>query len=73
MLEGDKWQPGKFDWKETVYKFRDSGYSVDYFIDFSVDVDLKNSSVRTIDVSRCPSYISQTQSQVRLKFKTRFF
>lgn len=55
VLEGDKWNPGTFDWKETVYKFRDAGYSVDYFVDFSIGVDLKNSTVRTIDVSGQPS------------------
>lgn len=50
-LEGDKWDEGSFSWKESVYRFRDAGYSVDYFIDFSVSVDLKNSTVRVIDVS----------------------
>lgn len=52
VLEGDNWKDGDFNWKESVYRFRDMGYSVDYFLDFSVGVDLKNSSMRTIDVSR---------------------
>lgn len=51
VLEGPNWKVGDFDWKETVYKFRKFGYSVDYFIDFSIGVDLKNSTVRIIDVS----------------------
>ena len=48
---GDKWIDGDFNWKESVYKFRKMGYSVDYFLDFSVGVDLKNSTTRVIDVS----------------------
>lgn len=51
VLEGDKWSEGDFDWRQSVYKFRKAGYSVDYFIDFSVGIDLKNSTQRIIDVS----------------------
>lgn len=52
VLDGDKWdEDGKFNWKDSVYRFRDAGYSVDYFLDFSIGVDLKNSTIRTIDVS----------------------
>lgn len=50
ILEGDQWNENEFNWKESVYKFRQMGYSVDYFIDFSIGVDLKNSTKRTIDV-----------------------
>lgn len=50
VLEGDQWNENDFNWKESVYKFREMGYSVDYFIDFSIGVDLKNSTKRTIDV-----------------------
>lgn len=52
VLEGDNWNETGFDWKESVYKFRNMGYSVDYFIDFSVGVDLKNSTKRIIDVRK---------------------
>lgn len=31
-------------------KFRKLGYSMDYILDFSVGIDLKNSTQRTIDV-----------------------
>lgn len=51
VLEGDEWDAGDFDWRKSVYKFRKMGYSVDYFIDFSVGIDLKNSTKRIIDVS----------------------
>ena len=52
VLEGDSWDPSTFTWKESVYRFRKFGYSVDYFIDFSVTTDVKNSTYRVIDVCR---------------------
>lgn len=51
VLEGPMWREADFDWRKSVYKFRKVGYSVDYFIDFSVGVDVKNSTKRIIDVS----------------------
>lgn len=51
VLEGANWDEGSFDWRKSVYKFRVMGYSVDYFMDFSVGVDVKNSTKRIIDVS----------------------
>lgn len=48
----DNWDEGSFTWRDSVYKFRREGFSVDYFIDFSVATDLKNTTVRIIDV-RC--------------------
>lgn len=51
VLEGDKWNDAAFTWKDSVYKFRNAGYSVDYFIDFSISTDLKNTTMRAIDVS----------------------
>ncbi|XP_076754338.1 M13 family metallopeptidase neprilysin 2 isoform X2 [Xylocopa sonorina] len=52
VLEGDQWDEDGFNWTESVYKFRKMGYSVDYFIDFSVGVDLKNSTKRIIDLDQ---------------------
>ena len=52
VLEGDAWDPSAFTWKDSVYRFRKHGYSVDYFIDFSVTTDVKNSTYRIIDVSQ---------------------
>nr|CAD7393457.1 unnamed protein product [Timema cristinae] len=37
VLEGDSWKEADFTWLNTVYKFRKAGYSVDYFMDFSLD------------------------------------
>ncbi|KAF5303211.1 hypothetical protein FQA39_LY10124 [Lamprigera yunnana] len=52
VLEGAKWSDGSFDWRQSVYKFRKIGYSVDYFMDFSVGIDLKNSTHRTVDLDQ---------------------
>nr|CAD7261573.1 unnamed protein product [Timema shepardi] len=37
VLEGDAWNEADFTWLNAVYKFRKAGYSVDYFMDFSLD------------------------------------
>lgn len=50
VLDGDKWNEKDFTWVQSVYKFRKVGYSVDYFLDFSIGIDLKNSTIRKIDV-----------------------
>jgi len=55
LLEGPSWeqeQGGNFRWYEQVWRFRDFGYSVDYLLDFSVTVDLKNSSWRVLDLDQ---------------------
>jgi hypothetical protein len=51
VLDGDTWNAGNFDWRQSVFNFKAMGYSVDYFIDFSVSTDAKNSSYRSINVS----------------------
>lgn len=51
VLEGPLWNEGNFNWRDSVYRFRKHGFSVDYFIDFSVGIDVKNSTKRIIDVS----------------------
>ncbi|CAH1130598.1 unnamed protein product [Ceutorhynchus assimilis] len=52
VLEAENWNEGEFDWRNSVYKFRKVGYSVDYFIDFSVGIDVKNSTKRIIDLDQ---------------------
>jgi len=57
VLEGPRWEDqfaphNPYIWYEQVYKFRDMGYSVDYFVDFSVTTDLKNSSWRILDLDQ---------------------
>lgn len=50
VLDGDSWDEKSFSWEKSVYNFRGAGYSVDYFLDFSISVDVKNSTKRIIDV-----------------------
>ncbi|XP_008194096.1 neprilysin-2 isoform X2 [Tribolium castaneum] len=66
VLEGDDWSAGEFDWRRSVYRFRRMGYSVDYFIDFSVGIDLKNSTRRIID-------LDQASLGLRREFLTKGF
>ncbi|XP_043683237.1 neprilysin-2-like isoform X2 [Vespula pensylvanica] len=59
VLEGDAWKEENFNWKDSVYKFRTRGYSVDYFLDFSIGVDLKNSTIRIIDLDQASLGLSR--------------
>ena len=52
VLEGVDWDEESFSWIETVYTFRQHGYSTDYLIDFSIVTDSKNSSWRVIDIDQ---------------------
>lgn len=59
VLDGDAWKDDDFEWTKSVYKFRKIGYSVDYFIDFSIGVDLKNSTKRVIDLDQAALGLSR--------------
>lgn len=51
VIRGDRWdERSQWSWIEAVKDFRKIGYSMDYIFDFSVGIDLKNSTTRTIDV-----------------------
>ncbi|XP_067648018.1 neprilysin-2 isoform X5 [Eurosta solidaginis] len=50
VIKGDAWNTdNSWNWQDTVKKFRKLGFSMDYIIDFSISVDLKNSVARIID------------------------
>lgn len=52
IVVGDRWdERSSWSWIQSVKDFRKAGYSMDYIFDFSVGIDLKNSTSRTIDVS----------------------
>lgn len=52
VVKGDRWNDkSDWTWIKAVKDFRKIGYSMDYIFDFSVGIDLKNSTARTIDVS----------------------
>ncbi|CAH2034230.1 unnamed protein product, partial [Iphiclides podalirius] len=59
VLDGDTWDERSFSWVESVYKFRSAGYSVDYFLDFSISVDVKNSTKRIIDLDQASLGLSR--------------
>ncbi|XP_059218296.1 neprilysin-2 isoform X2 [Stomoxys calcitrans] len=53
VIVGDSWNSDNtWTWQETVKKFRRLGFSMDYIVDFSIGVDLKNSTKRIIDLDQ---------------------
>ncbi|KAI8430848.1 hypothetical protein MSG28_000996 [Choristoneura fumiferana] len=59
VLDGASWDEASFSWEKSVYKFRSAGYSVDYFLDFSIGVDVKNSTKRIIDLDQASLGLSR--------------
>lgn len=51
VVKGDGWNESAWNWQQSVSQFRHRGFSMDYFFDFSIGIDLRNSSERIIDVS----------------------
>ncbi|KAI5630642.1 VLP3p-1 [Venturia canescens] len=52
VLDGDLWNDGDFDWKNSVYKFRDAGYYTDYFLFFGIGLDFTNNTNQFIDLDQ---------------------
>ncbi|XP_062561585.1 neprilysin-2 isoform X2 [Armigeres subalbatus] len=60
VLSGDNWNAdSSWSWTKSVKDFRLKGYSTDYFFDFSVGTDLKNSTRRIIDTDQAALGISR--------------
>ncbi|CAG5102248.1 Similar to Nep2: Neprilysin-2 (Drosophila melanogaster) [Cotesia congregata] len=59
VLEGEMWKDNDFNWISSVYNFRELGYSVDYFLDFSIGADLKNSTKRVLDLDQATLGLSR--------------
>ncbi|XP_067006028.2 neprilysin-2 isoform X2 [Anabrus simplex] len=59
VVDGPQWDENEFDWRQSVYRFRKNGYSVDYFMDFSVATDAKNSSYRSINLDQAALGVSR--------------
>ncbi|XP_063235187.1 neprilysin-2 isoform X2 [Bacillus rossius redtenbacheri] len=55
----DQWDPAQFSWLGSVYQFRKLGYSVDFFMDFSVATDAKNSTYRAINLDQASLGLSR--------------
>lgn len=51
VVKGDAWDGSTWSWQRSVSDFRHRGFSMDYFFDFSIGIDLRNSTERIIDVS----------------------
>jgi len=62
VLEGAAWDEEKFSWIDTIYKFRQNGFSTDLLVDFSISTDSKNSSWQVISIDQA----SLGQAQVYL-------
>ena len=62
----ENWDEDAFSWIDTVYTFREHGYSTDYLIDFSVGIDSKNSSWRVIDIDQVGKlFLEDKQSKMQ--------
>ncbi|XP_057331668.1 neprilysin-2-like isoform X2 [Microplitis mediator] len=59
VIDGDMWKDDEFSWMASVFKFREMGYSVDYFIQFGVVVDPKNSTKRVLDLDQASLGLSR--------------
>ncbi|XP_058798010.1 neprilysin-2-like [Phymastichus coffea] len=59
VLDGKSWNESAFDWKKSVVQFRNTGYSINYFIDFEINVDMKNNSRRLIDLDQASTALPQ--------------
>ncbi|KFB42374.1 AGAP001791-PA-like protein [Anopheles sinensis] len=60
VLKGDSWDmESTWSWEKSVIDFNNNGYSTDYFFDFSIDSDLKNSTRRIIDTDEASLGISR--------------
>lgn len=51
VLKGSAWDESSYDWKDDIYNFRRYGYSTDFIISFSIVPDMKNTTVRRLQVS----------------------
>lgn len=51
VLAGDQWNESNWDWLDTLKRFRKIGLDTDIIFSFTVTENLKNSSIRSIDVS----------------------
>ncbi|XP_016962478.1 neprilysin-2 isoform X2 [Drosophila biarmipes] len=60
LIRGDSWNADdSWTWQEQVKKFRSAGFSMDYIIDFSIGVDLQNSTKRLIDLDQSSLALSR--------------
>ncbi|VVC41915.1 Peptidase M13, N-terminal domain [Cinara cedri] len=57
LLNGDLWNGDGFRWTDTVYRFRELGLGVDYFVELSVKVDRMHTSEYIVELDHAvPSF-----------------
>lgn len=49
---GKNWDERNWNWKETIYKFREIGFTVDDLLSLDVSVDLRNNSRYVLEVGK---------------------
>ncbi|XP_049286496.1 neprilysin-2 isoform X11 [Anopheles funestus] len=60
VLKGDSWDlDSSWSWVKSVKDFRNNGYSTDFFFEFSIVTDSKNSTRRIIDTDQASLGISR--------------
>ncbi|XP_014207874.1 neprilysin-2-like [Copidosoma floridanum] len=64
VLMINSWVEENWSWKDTVYKLRNKGYSINYFINIRIDSDYKNSSKNII-------YLDQATLGMSRKYLSR--
>ncbi|KRT83251.1 Peptidase [Oryctes borbonicus] len=52
VLQGQNWNSDSFDWKDTIFKFEETGLYTDYLLTVNVNVDEKNSSRRVLNIDQ---------------------
>ncbi|KAK0181204.1 hypothetical protein PV327_003506 [Microctonus hyperodae] len=55
VIDGSKWNESNFNWIELMYKFKELGYSMNYFFKLCVGEDAKNNSRNVLYLSH-PGY-----------------
>ena len=50
VLEKNLWKDENFDWKNTLQKLGNLGYKTNYLFEFGVDINLVNTSHRSLFV-----------------------
>ncbi|XP_031344638.1 neprilysin-2-like [Photinus pyralis] len=60
VLKGRKWNQKKFHWKQSVYKFRNLGYVVNYLITLTIMEGITNSSLSTLYIRPADVSLSNT-------------
>ncbi|XP_014207873.1 neprilysin-2-like [Copidosoma floridanum] len=59
VLMINSWVEGNWSWKDTTYKLRNKGYSINYFINIRIDSDYKNSSKNIIYLDQATLGVSR--------------